>query len=139
MIPTCVAISGHLKQCAAIAEIESGEEVENSLLAGPNGESHVQPTVVVFKQDPWADFVSGKGDQETKEREEERRKAGRGKNQEEGMGRKCKKGGTDDDSIDAASAGRLSTSGALKCRRDENSENKLLGKVLDGMPRNSDV
>jgi hypothetical protein len=83
-----------------------------------------------------------------REREEERRKAGRGKNQEEGMGWKCEDGGTDDDSIDAASAGRLSTSGALvallslnasKCRRDENSENKLPGQVLDGGPRNSDA
>jgi hypothetical protein len=86
VIPTCVAISGHLQQCAATAELESGENVENSLLAGPDGESHVQPTVVVFKQDPWVDFVtkqgSRKGDQETKEREEERKEEGRTKKKE---------------------------------------------------------
>jgi hypothetical protein len=148
VILTSVAISGHLQQCAATAKIESRENVENSLLAVPDGESHVQPTVVVFKRDPWADFVTkqggGKGDQETKEREEGGRKEGRGKNQEEGMGPKCKNGGMDDDSIDAGSAWTLLTSGALaallslnasKCRRGKISKNKLSGKVLDGQPR----
>jgi hypothetical protein len=73
VIPTSGGISRHMDLCAAIAEIESGENVENSLFDAPDGQSHVQPTVVVFKRDPWAGLLrkqgGGEGDKGTKERE----------------------------------------------------------------------
>jgi hypothetical protein len=69
-----------MQQCAAIAEIESGDSVENSLLAAPDGFSYVKPIVVLFKRDPWADTVmkqgGREGDKETKDTEEEGKKEG---------------------------------------------------------------
>jgi hypothetical protein len=138
VIPTSGAISIHVQQCAAIAEIESGETVENSLLAAPDGESHVKPAVVFFKRDPWADVATKKGggeeDKETKDIEEGRKMEGRG---------------TDDNRTDAGSTGTFSTSGALdvllsfnastnasKCRRGED---KVPGKGAAGCRSDSDT
>lgn len=49
LINTSGGIAVHLRQCAAIAEIESEEIVENSLFAPPEGQSHVKSkTVYIF-------------------------------------------------------------------------------------------
>ena len=58
VITTSGAICSHMEQCVAIAEIESGESVENSLLAAPDGESYVKPTLLLLKRDPWVDVVT---------------------------------------------------------------------------------
>ncbi len=81
----------HIKQCAAIAEIEaeieSGETAENSLFAVPEGKSHVQSTMMFFNDDLCPDTVmQGRGrgrDKERKDTNEERQKERRGKEQEE--------------------------------------------------------
>ena len=57
VIPKSGAISSHMEQCAAIAEIESGEILETSLLAAPEGKTHIQPTLIVYNGDPWANEV----------------------------------------------------------------------------------
>ena len=140
VITTSGAISSHMEECRAIAEIESGESVENSLFAAPDGETHVKPRVILFNGDPWADVVTkegdSKGDKETKDiEEEEGKKEGREKNQEEGMGRKYEDRGKDEDrpqvlglSTDAASTGTLLAArasagllllNAFKCSSDE--------------------
>jgi hypothetical protein len=43
-------ISGHMAECAAIAEIESGEKVEHSLFDPPPGQSRVRAKVVAFNE-----------------------------------------------------------------------------------------
>ena len=106
-----------MQQCAAIAEIESEGSVENSLFDAPDGESHVKSTVVLFKGDPWVE-----GDKLCiackKTLVEEGEKEGRGKNEEEGMGRNSNHRGTYEDtspvgcSTDAGSTRLLLTTAA---------------------------
>ena len=103
-----------MQQCAAIAGIESEGSVENSLFDAHDGESHVKSTVVLFKGDPWVE-----GDKLCsackKTLVEEGEKEGRGKNEEEGMGRRCNHRGMYEDtspvgcSTDAGSTRLLST------------------------------
>jgi hypothetical protein len=90
------AIDSHLRQCAAIKEIDSGENFENCVLAAPDGEPPVKLRhlwVDVFRKEGGVE-----GDKETKHIEEGGKKQGRGKNPEERMGRECEERGTDDDS-----------------------------------------
>jgi hypothetical protein len=110
VIPTSVAIFGHMQQCAAIAEIESGEDVENSLLAAPDGQSYVRSTVELFETDPWGEigmeYGAGEGDKGTKDAGEGGKGEGRGKNEGDGgMQRTLEERGTKDDR--AASAALL--------------------------------
>jgi hypothetical protein len=128
VIGTSGAITNHMQQCAAIAEIELGGNVENSLFDAADGDSHVKSTVVLFNGDPWVDVVRKEGGKEGEKlcpmcnkahMEEEGEKERRGKkNKEEGMGRECEDRGTDVESVCAASAALLSLD-ASKCRRGE--------------------
>jgi hypothetical protein len=77
-----------MQQCAAIAEIELGGNVENSLFDAPDGDSHVNSTVELVKGDPWVDVVRKEGGKEGEKlcpmcnkalMEEEGEKEGRGK------------------------------------------------------------
>jgi hypothetical protein len=80
----------HIEQCAAIAEIEaeieSGETVENSLFAVPEGKLHVQSRMMFFNDDLCPDTVTqghGRGrDKERKDTKEEQKKDRRRKEQE---------------------------------------------------------
>jgi hypothetical protein len=106
-----------MEQCAAIAEIESGETVENSLFAAPDGQSCVKAALtIVSKHDPWARVVAKPGggdeDKETKDLEKGGKKD-EGKNEEEGTGPKSGDGGMDDDGTDAGSTCTLSTRESL--------------------------
>jgi hypothetical protein len=125
-------ISRHMDVCAAIAEIESGENVENSLLDAPDGQPHVQPTVVVFKQDPWADLSRkqgcGEGDKGTKEREGGSKTEEGGKDREEGKGQIGEDSGTDDDSVGAASPDTLSASEAMAALMSLNAAQGVRGE-----------
>jgi hypothetical protein len=106
--------------------------VENSLFNAPDGQSHVQPTVVVFKRDPWADLLrkqgGGEGDKGTKEREGGSKTEGGGKDQEEGKGRIGEDRGTDDDSVGAASPDTLSASVAMAALMSLNVAQGVRGK-----------
>jgi hypothetical protein len=81
----------HIEQCAAIAEIEaeieSGETVENSLFAVPEGKLHVQSRMMFFNDDLCPDTVTqgrGRGrDKKRNDTKEERKKERRRKEQEE--------------------------------------------------------
>jgi hypothetical protein len=64
VIRTSGAIANHLQQCAVIAEIELGGNVENSLFDAPDGDLHVKSSVVLFKGDPWVDVVKKEGGKE---------------------------------------------------------------------------
>jgi hypothetical protein len=67
VIKTSGAISSHMQQCAAIAEIESGENVETSLLmVRDDGASVVKRTDVLYKRDPLVDVVIKRSSNEEK-------------------------------------------------------------------------
>ena len=84
------AILSHIDQCAAIAELESGEDVEDSLFAPPNGQSHVKPTLTLYKRDHWLPGIDTEdrgGNKKPKVMMEGSRKEGSGNQEEEGMAR----------------------------------------------------
>jgi len=99
VIPQASGIVCHMEECAAIAEIESGETVENSLFAPPAGKTHVESVVMLYKRDPWRPGgpKDGGGDREKerKDLQEEGKKEGREKCQEEGSSEECREGGKD--------------------------------------------
>jgi hypothetical protein len=127
VIPNSGAISPHMDQCPAIAEVVSGVDVENSLLDAADGEPYVKPVMILYSLDPWAKRARARkllARERAKETKEEGEKKGRGPSQEEGMG------GTDEDStldagsrgvssISVASAALLSLDATRKRKRDE--------------------
>jgi hypothetical protein len=127
VIPTSGAISIHMGQCAAIAEIECGQSGEHSLFAAPDGQSHVQPKLVLYKHDPWAGPVKGRCAGEAAGRgrdglEEEADEEGKWEDKEKGTEGGRAGGGL---GVDAGSLGRVSNSAASVLL-------SLSGKVVDG-------
>ena len=109
-----------MRKCAAIAEVESGEIVKNSLLAPPPGMTHVKRRLVVFRGDPWGDLVARqeaqKREKEAKDMEEETKKEGIEKMKQEETGQN-NEGTLEDGSLvggtsDAGSSGNLLTASA---------------------------
>jgi hypothetical protein len=88
VIPKPGGIVPHLEQCAAIAEIDSGETVENSLLAPPEGRSSVRSACYLYKHRPLAvPFLqpgSNRRDKETTDLEQQGEKEGTQKDRLEG-------------------------------------------------------
>ena len=141
MIPTSGGISVHVGQCAAIAEILSGESVENSLFAPPEGRTHIKSTLVLYDRDPWPNVVPRQGgsERDKEETEEEGRKEGTGENRTGGN----LKGDDEDSSTvgstsDGGSPLTLSASAAsdallllntLKCSMGEGESTR---KILEG-------
>jgi hypothetical protein len=82
-----------MQECAAIAETESGENVENSLLAAPEGQAHVKSTAEWLQPELGSNKVDtkqgGEGQKGTTAGKEGRKKEG--SNKEGWRGRKKKK------------------------------------------------
>ena len=82
MIPTSVAILSHMQQCAAIAEVVSGQNVENSLLDAADGQPYVRSKVEYYAWDPLTRVATEKVDRKAKDT----------------TGGKCEERGTDEGS-----------------------------------------
>jgi hypothetical protein len=105
-----------MQECAAIAETESGENVENSLLAAPEGQAHVKSTAEWLQPELGSNKVDtkqgGEGQKGTTAGKEGRKKEAIRKDGEDGKrrkkdqeeGKKDQEEGTEDDSPDAVSA-----------------------------------
>ena len=121
--------------------------MENYLFAPPEGESHVKPTLVLIKHEPWTEVVTKpsatEGDKERKDRKEEGKKEEKGNNQQEGMGLKYNDRRMDEDgplvglSTNADYTGTLSVSAAsttllsLNASKCMTGEGRVVGKAFD--------
>jgi hypothetical protein len=81
-----------MQECAAIAEIESGENVENSLLAAPEGQACVKSTAEWLQPELWSEVDTKQGgeegEKETTAGKEGRKKEAIRKDEEDGKRRK---------------------------------------------------